>query len=310
MKSIDKLEKWYEEIASMERLKIEEVKELYEKANMVTDINLKKTYMDKIILGTLYVVYDYIKRNDIEVFCSSSFDVDDIISSFNEVWINKIYNGDLLKVDSFSNIFTTTFFSEVYKNLCNDEIKISEQFGISTEYLIDLLSRYIYLKNSGKNFNVNDLISKCKEYNKWFCYSTVDVENVIPLLDKIYTNLNIKNECTLNMTKTKIYKFIKFIINIGMFDRLNNNFYDGINYEDKVIEKIYNEKFMEDVDSVLIDERKKSIIDERFGLNSGEPETLEMIGKRHQLTESRIGQIEAQALRYLRRSAKIRNYIR
>ena len=42
MKSIDKLEKWYEEIASMERLKIEEVKELYEKANMVTDINLKK----------------------------------------------------------------------------------------------------------------------------------------------------------------------------------------------------------------------------------------------------------------------------
>ena len=236
--------------------------------------------------------------------------MDDIISSFNEVWINKIYNGDLLKFDSFSNIFTTAFFSEVYKNLCDDEIVIKEQFGISTEYLIDLLSRYIYLKNSGKNFNVNDLISKCKEYNKWFCYSTVDVENVIPLLDKIYTNLNIKNECTLNMTKTKIYKFIKFIINIGMFDRLNNNFYDGINYEDKVIEKIYNEKFMEDVDSVLIDERKKSIIHERFGLDSGEPETLEMIGKRHQLTESRIGQIEAQALRYLRRSAKIRNYIR
>ena len=310
MKSIDKLEKWYEEIASMERLKIEEVKELYEKANMVTDINLKKTYMDKIILGTLYVVYDYIKRNDIEVFCSSSFDMDDIISSFNEVWINKIYNGDLLKFDSFSNIFTTAFFSEVYKNLCEDEIVIKEQFGISTEYLIDLLSRYIYLKNSGKNFNVNDLISKCKEYNKWFCYSTVDVENVIPLLDKIYTNLNIKNECTLNMTKTKIYKFIKFIINIGMFDRLNNNFKDEVNYEDKVIEKNYNEKFKKDVDSVLIDERKKSIIHERFGLDSGEPETLEMIGKRHQLTESRIGQIEAQALRYLRRSAKIRNYIR
>ena len=77
--------------------------------------------MDKIILGTLYVVFDYIKRNDIEMFYSSSFDMDDIISSFNEVWINKIYNGDLLRVDSFSNIFTASFFSEVYKNLCNDE---------------------------------------------------------------------------------------------------------------------------------------------------------------------------------------------
>ena len=116
MKSIDKLEKWYEEIASMERLKIEEVKELYEKANMVTDINLKKTYMDKIILGTLYVVYDYIKRNDIEVFCSSSFDMDDIISSFNEVWINKIYNGDLLKLTVF-RIFLQLHFLVKYTKI-------------------------------------------------------------------------------------------------------------------------------------------------------------------------------------------------
>ena len=309
MKDISKLDKWYQEISSIEKLKIDEAKELYKKAKMSGDVNTKKIFMDKIILGTLYVVCDYIKRNDIEMFYSSSFDMDDIISSFNEVWINKIYNGDLLRVDSFSNVFTTSFFSEVYKNLCNDEIVIKEQFGISTECLIDLLSSYIYLKNSGKNFNANDLISKCKEYNKWFCYDTVDVENVIPLLDKIYTNLNIKNECTLNIAKTKIYEFIRVIINIGMFDRLNNNFKDEVNYEDKVIEKIYNEKFKKDVDSVLIDERKKSIIHERFGLDSEEPETLEMVGKRHSLTNSRIGQIEAQSLRYLRRSAKIRNYI-
>lgn len=309
MKNISKLEKWQKKISSIERLKIEETKELYKKANMSSDINIKKIYMDKIILGTLYVVYDYIKRNDIEMFCSFSFDMDDIISSFNEVWINKIYNGNLLKVDSFSNIFTTSFFREVYKKLCGDELVIKEQFGISTECLIDLLSSYIYLKNSGKNFNANDLISKCKEYNKWFCCGTVDVENVIPLLDKIYINLNIKNECTLNIAKTKIYEFIRVIINIGMFDRLNNNFKDEVNYEDKVIEKNYNEKFKKDVDSVLIDERKKSIIHERFGLDTGEPETLEMVGKRHSLTKLRVGQIEAKSLRYLRRNAKIRNYI-
>ena len=309
MKYISKLDKWYQEISSIEKLKIDEAKELYKKAKMSSDVNTKKIFMDKIILGTLYVVFDYIKRNDIEMFYSSSFDMDDIISSFNEVWINKIYNGDLLKVDSFSNIFTTSFFSEVYKKLCGDEIVIKEQFGISTECLIDLLSSYIYLKNSGKNFNANDLISKCKEYNKWFCYGTVDVENVIPLLDKIYTNLNIKNECTLNIAKTKIYEFIRVIINIGMFDRLNNNFKDEVNYEDKVIEKNYNEKFKKDVDSVLIDERKKSIIHERFGLDTGEPETLEMVGKRHSLTKLRVGQIEAKSLRYLRRNAKIRNYI-
>ena len=309
MKSIDKLEKWHKEISSIEQLRIEEVKDLYEKVIMCNDINLKKIYMDKIILGTLYVVYDYIKKNDIEMFCSSSFDMDDIISSFNEVWINKIYNGDLLKVDSFSNVFTTAFFSEVYKNLCNDEIRVKEQFGVSTECLIDLLSIYIHLKNSGKDFNHNSLILKYKEYNKWFYVDTLVIESIIPLLDKIYMNLNMEDECTLNIAKTKMYEFIKVIVNIGMFDRLNNNFYDEINYEDRVIEKIYNEKFKEDVDSVLTDERMKVIIYERFGLNNEEPETLEMVGKRHSLTKSRIGQIEGKSLRYLRRNAKIRNYI-
>ena len=120
MKDISKLDKWYQEISSIEKLKIDEAKELYQKAKMSSDVNTQKIFMDKIILGTLYVVFDYIKRNDIEMFYSSSFDMDDIISSFNEVWINKIYNGDLLRVDSFSNIFTASFFSELYKNLCND----------------------------------------------------------------------------------------------------------------------------------------------------------------------------------------------
>ena len=144
MKDISKLDKWYQKISSIEKLKIDEAKELYKKAKMSSDVNTKKIFMDKIILGTLYVVFDYVKRNDIEMFYSSSFDMDDIISSFNEVWINKIYNGDLLRVDSFSNIFTTSFFSEVYKNLCNDEIVIKEQFGIPIECLTDLLSIYIY----------------------------------------------------------------------------------------------------------------------------------------------------------------------
>lgn len=310
MKGISKLDKWYQEISSIEKLKIDEAKELYKKAKISSDVNTKKIFMDKIILGTLYVVCDYIKRNDIEMFYSSSFDMDDIISSFNEVWINKIYTGDLLRVDSFSNIFTTSFFSEVYKNLCNDEIMIKEQFGIPTECLTDLLSIYIYLKNSGKDFNKNDFISKYREYNGWFGYSNLDLENVIPLFDKIYKNLNVRNESTLNIARTKIYEFIRIIINIGMFDRINNSFYDEVNYEDEVLEKIYNEKFIEDINNILTDEVKKSIIYERFGLDGEEPKTLEIVGKNYNLSRERIRQIEAQSLRRLRRSEKIRNYIR
>ena len=45
MKNISKLEKWQKKISSIERLKIEEAKELYKKANMSSDINIKKIYL-------------------------------------------------------------------------------------------------------------------------------------------------------------------------------------------------------------------------------------------------------------------------
>ena len=111
---MEELKQWYDQISSFERLKIVDAQELYRKAINTPDEKQKKLYMDRLVLGTLYVVYEYIKRSNLELLTSTSYDMNDIISAFNEVWIKKIYSGDLLKVNKYSLIFTSTFLNTVF----------------------------------------------------------------------------------------------------------------------------------------------------------------------------------------------------
>lgn len=148
--------------------------------------------MNKLILGTLYVVYEYIKRNNLELFISSSYDMNDIISSFNEVWIRKIYNGDLLNVDRYSLLFTSPYFNEVYNNLCGDEIIVNEQFKVSTDCFVELLTLYVLYKNKGLDKPFIDVIKETfytDRWNSWSYYTYNDVIKTIPLLEKIYNNV-------------------------------------------------------------------------------------------------------------------------
>jgi len=56
----------------------------------------------------------------------------------------------------------------------------------------------------------------------------------------------------------------------------------------------------------VIDEREAEVLRLRYGLDSGEPMTLEKIGKRLNLTRERIRQIESEALRKLNEIVRIR----
>jgi RNA polymerase primary sigma factor len=61
-----------------------------------------------------------------------------------------------------------------------------------------------------------------------------------------------------------------------------------------------------------LNERERKVVELRFGLNNGQPQTLEQIGNYFGLTRERIRQIEAKALRKLRhpnRSVYLRDFI-
>ena len=67
-----------------------------------------------------------------------------------------------------------------------------------------------------------------------------------------------------------------------------------------------NEALKDEMDEALkrLDPREEQVIRMRFGLDGQNPQTLEEVGKEFNVTRERIRQIEAKALRKLRRFAK------
>ena len=304
-----------EQISGFEKLKIIKAKELYKKANSISDTKLKKLYMDKLVLGTLYVIYDYIERNQINLFSSAVYGVEDIISSFIETWIEKMYNGDVVNVDKFSLILNISFFNEVYNKLGGQEIVVNDLYSLPTEQFIKLFLKYIESKNIGRELTQDDIIRYFwgDDYKKYLKYGSVfyDVDlNIIKLFEGIYKNLELDKIDDLELNKTKIYGFLKIILSAGLIDSISDDYVDSYDMEDNIVNKIFFEKFNDYVDNTIEQERTKDIIHKRYGLDDGHPQTLEQIGKTYKISRDRVRQIEAKAIRKLSGNSNIRKYLR
>lgn len=304
-----------EQISGFEKLKIIKAKELYKKANSISDTKLKKLYMDKLVLGTLYVIYDYIERNQINLFSSAVYGVEDIISSFIETWIEKMYNGDVVNVDKFSLILNISFFNEVYNKLGGQEIVVNDLYSLPTEQFIKLFLKYIESKNVGRELTQDDIIRYFwgDDYKKYLKYGSVfyDVDlNIIKLFEGIYKNLELDKIDDLELNKTKIYGFLKIILSAGLIDSISDDYVDSYDMEDNIVNKIFFEKFNDYVDNTIEQERTKDIIHKRYGLDDGHPQTLEQIGKTYKISRDRVRQIEAKAIRKLSGNSNIRKYLR
>lgn len=304
-----------EQISGFEKLKIIKAKELYKKAVSTSDTKLKKLYMDKLVLGTLYVIYDYIERNQINLFSSAVYGVEDIISSFIETWIEKMYNGDIVNVDKFSLILNISFFNEVYNKLGGQEIVVNDLYSLPTEQFIKLFLKYIESKNVGRELTQDDIIRYFwgDDYKKYLKYGSVfyDVDlNIIKLFEGIYKNLELDKIDDLELNKTKIYGFLKIILSAGLIDSISDDYVDSYDMEDNIVNKIFFEKFNDYVDNTIEQERTKDIIHKRYGLDDGHPQTLEQIGKTYKISRDRVRQIEAKAIRKLSGNSNIRKYLR
>lgn len=303
------LDKWAKEIENYKQLTLSEAKELYIKAMATEDSELKNSYMNELILGTLYVIHNYIERNNLIELCNTQFDMNDLISSFSEVWIKVLYEGRLLDADKFSALFHKGFIFDVYRKLGCSETYCFEQFDMSYELFVDLFYRYIECRNKEKEFYYDDLIGKIRTYVDY-----IKVPMILPLFEKIYDRLNISDDESLELVKSKISTFIKYYITLGLSDSINSNIQDHIDYENEVIHAVGLEHFVEDVDAVLMDNpRNKDILHLIYGLDDQVSMTRQDVGVQYGLTRGRICEIEAKDLRLLRRDDKIntyKNYVR
>lgn len=305
------LNEWLKQISQYDKLKLCEAQELCRKAFENSDETIKKIYMDKVILGTLYVVHNYITRNNLSIFSTGAYDINDIISSFVEIWIKKIYDGELLSIDKYSSVFTRTYFNEVYQKLIGKDIIINETFGMPTEFFADLFYIFVQFKNKGLNFTYNDLIKVISKNEYHYLYLIEKYDSSIMLMfENIYNNLSYNNDEELDIGITKINDFLKIFIDIGITESISDELLDGLDMETNVINKILFEPFIKDIDDALTNDRQRQIIHQRYGLDDGIPKTLDEVSKIHNITRERVRQIEAKCLRTLRHPTRnIKKYI-
>lgn len=308
------LDEWKKSISKLDKLRIDDAKALYKDIENEKDLVLKKDKFSKLIEGTLYVVANYISSDDFCFLNSTSFDMNDIISVFNETWIEKLMEGRLLEVNFFSLIFDNYFYSIVSDKLLTNKYRIHENLGITSLEFTDILHQYISIKQSNYAFNYGDFKNYIDKNN---CLSeksskTVKISKLYYLLDNIYSSLIINTE-NINISKTKTGNLLYLLINDGI--EMSSSEISSFTIEDfsnLTDEKIFYKGLQELIfDSKLLNESRKTVLKQRYGLDPySEPKTYRDISKDIDYSHSRVIVLENNSLDKIRSSKKVMTYLK
>ncbi|MBQ3020824.1 MAG: hypothetical protein IJD92_01210 [Bacilli bacterium] len=102
-----------------------ELKEYLISLKNETDITKKEIKRKFIIENSLHFVYDFINKNALNILNTSVYDIDDIISTCCEIWIELIDNDYIINSDKYS-IVENKLFYELTNKLITDKENISE----------------------------------------------------------------------------------------------------------------------------------------------------------------------------------------
>ena len=303
------LKEWQKQISQYNKLKLSEAKGLCKKALETLDETKKTLYMNKAVLGTLYAVPNYIARNNLSTLSSRIYDINDIINTFNEVWIKKVRAGELLNVTKYADVFSKSYFNEVCANLIGYDIDCNETFDLPIKFFEKMFYTFIQFKNKGETFSYKDLVAVMAKDRYYMNLLKRCDSSIMLIFESIYNNLNDDKKEELDIGIRKIDNFLKAFIDIGISESISNCVSSGIDMESDIINQLFFTAFIKDVDNTLIDERKKQIIHQRYGIDDGSPKTYEEIGEVYNISSERVRQLTTIWLRTLRNPEnKIQKY--
>lgn len=303
--NLEILNEWNKTIISYKKINLIEAKKLYQKVLNTSDESLKRQYMQELIMGTLYNVSNFIKSNGLLYLNSASYDMNDIISISNEIWLSKINSGKLLEVNSFREIFDSDYYNELCSGLGITKYSISENTILDINTFINLLMDYIKLKEKDTDFDYSKLLEFMKNdrrytetINKIYYYgNNIDF---CKIFDAIIKSFKLEDK-DLKVSKTKIEKLKYILISNGLeYLRADiNNVIVG-DTTDSYIDACCRKQIIDIVINSHLDDSLKDILVKRYGIFDGRCRTLEEIATEYGVTRERIRQKEAKALRKLR----------
>ena len=291
----EEIKSFDEQIESLDKLSFSEAKRLYEIANNSDFDSIREAYIKWIVSGTLYVVDDFIKNNKLELLENSKYDIDDIRSALIETWIEIIEEGKLLKAYSLPSMLNEKeTYNKLYEKLGEKYWSIKKHLGISLNELSNSLLIYLNKKNNQEEVSEEDILENIYTED----ISSKEIEQIMRLFDSIYNTLNDNELEELKISPSKAKKLIKLLVNREIQEELSENVYEDDPYE-PILQDIHLEHLVEDVDK-LVNSREKISIHERLGLDGEEVQKNIDIGKKINVSSSRVRDIRKKAYRKIR----------
>ena len=281
-----KMDTYFEQLKNVKKIFLEDAKDLYLKASSEVDESKKKALFTELILRTLREVYEYIDRNDLYMFETFLYGLEDIISASTYTWMEYIMSGKIVNADFYANIFNRLFFERVCDQL-SVKYDYSKEFGINRNNMIQLLYTYINLRNRNIEVNFNQLVYlsdiELDEKEKLLA----GAKDIMPLFESIYLRLLLRSkDLNVNAPITKINTLLGFYIGLGMYEPINKQQLDETDYEEKITNILTGHAYLHMMDDVLDDEDYE-IFTRRNGVFK-EPETLSVLAKEYGYTNAGI----------------------
>ena len=274
-----KLKRWYEELNDYEKLSIKEAKEL-NKLMLESSGDIKKIYRNRLILGTIYLIYNFICNSGLTAIKYLYFDIDDIMNTGIEIWINMIDSNMLLNenIEYFHRLFTKEFYVRLNKHMIGENTKYYSNekiYNLFDEFVFgNILKYYLDCINNGsivdEKSEFNCILHCLEETQILRKISSFDLskEEKQKLIYHIYLLFhNIKNiiniEAISKLSKTKL-EYLKLILfEASIFDK-SASIISREDFISEIDDKILASTFLE---NETLTKREKEVLMLRYNID-------------------------------------------
>lgn len=300
--NLEKLNTWFELVKGPKNLTIDEARELNKKIRKLP--TNRQELQEELILGTMYVIYDFLKDFSFIEDVNTIYDIDDFISSFCEVWIENLEQG-LYNQNDLINLFNSRFFDKL-----NEKLGVSEKNSLFSHIpKIDFdkeFEEFFERQNNGevisyKKFMEDMAIKHYSDFNSPYKKNRVFYEytKFYEILDRSYELYSKHGNHNIPFSKGYV-KFLRdFLIERVLSDYEDSN---NVGYDYDVSKSVIALEKKETIARVIdsLPEKERKVIKMTYGFE-GEF-TQREIGRSFEENYSgaRIGQFEKSALRKLR----------
>lgn len=303
------LNMWNEKVKTLGKLKLKEAQELFIEMKKESNIKEKELKRKKLIEDTLYVPLNFINKNKVYFTNTISYDMNDVISTIYEIWIELIDAEIFVSIDKYSNIFNynSLFYTKLLDKLPIAKYSFERVVVLNTTNFAEILINYIKLKEITPEVTYNKYLdfikkelNKNKDFFKYFP-GYYCLYNIYTLLEAITNKLTEVDSSKLS--KVKIDKLKYLLIDRGLTDSIQT-FEESllIDIEKAIIEDNYNSQILNTLLNGLNGEEVE-LIRKRFGIGEYRCHTLEEVAKQINVTRERVRQREIKTLSKLRRTA-------